>query len=102
MDERISPLTIIAHLKTEPIQLVCWHKVKEFDIYYTIWYQTEQPLFEGPQALFEVHMEISVWDGRGNETAHEILDEAKLVARLTEILSEGQIQSMGFSPYERE
>ncbi|MBE2223184.1 MAG: hypothetical protein IAF02_16700 [Anaerolineae bacterium] len=92
MTEKISPLSIIQQLKTEPIQLVIWHKVKEYDIYYEIWYQTQQP-------LFEMNLVISVWDGRGNETGHEIVDEPTLLTRLNEILSEGQIQSIAFSPY---
>lgn len=95
MTEEISPLNIVHHLKTEPLQLAIWHKLREYDIGYTIWYQTNQP-------QFEVHMEISVWDGRGHETAHEILDEPALLARLNEILSEGRIQSIAFLPYHPE
>ncbi len=53
MTEEISPLNLVHQLKTEPLQLAIWHKLREYDIGYTIWYQTNQP-------HFEVHMEISV------------------------------------------
>jgi hypothetical protein len=92
MIEEISPLAIVHQLKTELLQLLIWHKIREYDIGYRIWRQMEQP-------QFEIHTEASVWDGRGHETAHEILDEPALLARLNEILSEGQIQFIAFSPW---
>jgi hypothetical protein len=92
MADKNRPLSLtelIERLQTEPVQFVCWHKVAEYDNAYTIRY-------DAASAMFMVHVEWSVWDGRGNGTADEMIDETTLLTRLTELIDEGKIVSMAF------
>lgn len=83
------PEDVIGSLKTKRVQFVCWHKIAEYDNAYTIRYDVAS-------RLFVVHIESSVWDGRGHEVSDELYDEITLMTQLSAILNEGQIMSLGF------
>ena len=56
------------------------------DDYYTVKYLSRQK-------KFKVHIEVSVWDGRGHETYDEKLDEETMLERLEKIKSRGEIRT---------
>ena len=89
-DEPLSfvPEDVIYWLQTKPVQFVCWHKVAEYDNDYAIHY-------DATTGMFRIHIESSVWDGRGHEVADELCDEMTLRKRLDAIVNEGRIMSLG-------
>ena len=89
-EDTFSPQAIVQRLTTEAVTLNFMHQYAEYDDYYTIRYSPKKK-------LFIVHIEVSVWDGRGHETYDEKLDETTLLERLEKIKSDGTIRTFYYA-----